>query len=131
MDKILTPNVTAAPPSAAMSVVLMLKWLGVQEAHLDVCDPVALKPVFFVQHALNEASPLYGKTPKDLKQENGFIALTISATDDSTLQTLHSRALYSPDDIRWNHTFEVPPTFCFCPRFARTPNLPQIMRLHT
>ncbi|KAK9803836.1 hypothetical protein WJX73_005669 [Symbiochloris irregularis] len=76
------------------------------EAQLEVVDPVALKPVFFVQHALHPGSPLYGKSAVDLAAENGFIVLTISATDDMTLQTLHSRALYSPADIRWNHTFE-------------------------
>ena len=81
--------------------------LGTQEVQLAVVDPVALKPVFFVQHALDDSSPLAGKSQQDLIGENGFIVLTISATDDMTLQTLHARALYTPADIRWNHTFEV------------------------
>ena len=33
--------------------------------------------------------------------------VTISAVDDQTLQTLHSRALYHGGSILWGHAFEV------------------------
>ena len=54
-----------------------------------MADSAALKPVFYICHAVTRTSPLWGKCRADLLAERGLLALTVVATDDQVLcQTL-------------------------------------------
>ncbi len=53
-----------------------------QEERLEVADSAALKPVFYICHAVTRASPLWGKSREGLAREKGLLALTVVATDD-------------------------------------------------
>lgn len=60
-----------------------------QEEKLEVADSAALKPVFYICHAVTRTSPLWGKCRADLLAERGLLALTVVATDDQVFcQTL-------------------------------------------
>ena len=48
-----------------------------------------------------------GMLQADCSNRAAAVQVTISAVDDQTLQTLHSRALYHGGSIRWGHAFEV------------------------
>ena len=78
-----------------------------QEHSLEVQSPIAMKPVAFLSHRIDSSSPLYGKSQQDLLKERGFLVISLSAVDDQTLQTLHSRMLYHGKAIRFGHAFEV------------------------
>jgi inward rectifier potassium channel len=58
-----------------------------------------------IMHALDESSPLFLDTPDSLRKSESAFILTMSGTDESTGQTLATRAEYSDRDIRWNATF--------------------------
>lgn len=58
-----------------------------------------------VMHALDEASPLYRETAESLSKSGASFVLSMSGTDESTGQTLATRADYTHRDIRWNATF--------------------------
>jgi len=58
-----------------------------------------------MMHALNESSPLFLETPDSLRESETRFVLNMSGTDESTGQTLTTRAEYSDRDIRWNSTF--------------------------
>ena len=88
-----------------------LTHLRMQEHSLDVQSPIAMKPVAFLSHKIDESSPLYGKSQQELLKERGFLVISLSAVDDQTLQTLHSRMLYHGKAIRFGHAFEVGQAF--------------------
>ena len=58
-----------------------------------------------IMHALDESSPLFVETPDSLRTSEARFVLNMSGTDESTGQTLTTRAEYSDRDIRWNATF--------------------------
>jgi inward rectifier potassium channel len=58
-----------------------------------------------IMHTLNESSPLFLDTPDSLRTSEAGFVLNMSGTDDSTGQTLTTRAEYSERDVRWNATF--------------------------
>jgi len=58
-----------------------------------------------IMHALDESSPLFLETPDSLRESEARFVLNMSGTDESTGQTLTTRAEYSDRDIRWNATF--------------------------
>lgn len=66
-----------------------------------------------VVHAINEASPLYGKTESDLKQEQAELLILIKGFDDSFSQVVHTRYSYRWDEIRWSARFA--PAFTTAP----------------
>jgi len=58
-----------------------------------------------IMHVLDESSPLFLETADSLRKSEAGFVLNMSGTDDSTGQTLTTRAEYSERDIRWNATF--------------------------
>lgn len=58
-----------------------------------------------IMHALDESSPLFRETADSLNTSEAAFVLNMSGTDESTGQTLTTRAEYSSRDIRWNATF--------------------------
>jgi inward rectifier potassium channel len=58
-----------------------------------------------IMHALDESSPLFLETPDSLRKSEAGFVLNMSGTDESTGQTLTTRAEYTNRDVRWNATF--------------------------
>jgi len=58
-----------------------------------------------IMHTLNESSPLFLETPDSLRDSDAGFVLNMSGTDETTGQTLTTRAEYSERDVRWNATF--------------------------
>jgi inward rectifier potassium channel len=58
-----------------------------------------------VVHPLDENSPLYGKTPEDLKRLQAEILIMIKAFDDTFGQTVQVRYSYRYDEITWGARF--------------------------
>lgn len=67
-------------------------------------------PMFFLSwtllHRIDQDSPLWGHDAQSLARHRAELILTISGSDEITAQDLHSRHLYSHQDLRWNHVFE-------------------------
>ena len=67
-------------------------------------------PMFFLSwtllHPIDAHSPLWGHDAASLAEHKAELILTISGSDEITMQDLHSRHMYSHQDIRWNHVFE-------------------------
>lgn len=53
---------------------------------MEFNDPPAMSPAVNIAHEITEDSPLFQKSPADIKAEDGAIFVSISATDDSSLQ---------------------------------------------
>jgi inward rectifier potassium channel len=56
-------------------------------------------------HTIDERSPLYGLSAKDLAALDGALTLNVSGVDDSSAQHLYARHVYSHRDIRWRHRY--------------------------
>ncbi|WP_428717518.1 ion channel [Undibacterium curvum] len=56
-------------------------------------------------HVIDANSPLYGKTPEQLKEVNTAFVLTIEGVDETTHQMQRARQYYPVQEIRWNHRF--------------------------
>jgi inward rectifier potassium channel len=57
-------------------------------------------------HKIDQSSPLYGLTADDLAMTDGALVLNVSGVDDNSAQHLYARAIYSQDDIRWQHRYK-------------------------
>ena len=58
-----------------------------------------------ILHRIDEASPLFGKTPDDLLADDALFVLTIVGHDEASAQTVQARGSYLSSDIRWEHRF--------------------------
>jgi inward rectifier potassium channel len=58
-----------------------------------------------IMHVIDESSPLNGETPESLHAAAASFILSLTGTDETTGQTLTSRANYSSRAIMWNHSF--------------------------
>lgn len=58
-----------------------------------------------VVHPIDEASPLYGKTPEDLAKSQAEILILLKAFDDTFSQTVHARYSYPYEEILWGARF--------------------------
>lgn len=54
-------------------------------------------------HPINEASPLFGHSLKDLQTHDALIVVTLVGLDDGFTQTVHARYTYSPAEVYWQH----------------------------
>jgi inward rectifier potassium channel len=65
----------------------------------------ARTPLFFltwqVIHTIDEASPLFGATAQSLVEEQAEVLVVMKGTDETFVSTIHARASYTPDQIRW------------------------------
>jgi inward rectifier potassium channel len=57
-------------------------------------------------HEINEQSPLYGLTSEQLKQQSTNIVTTISGTDTTNGQSVHTLKTYTPDDVLFDKLFQ-------------------------
>lgn len=58
-----------------------------------------------VVHPITRTSPLYGRTARDLVNNEAEFLVLLSAVDDTFSQTVHSRSSYRGDEIVWNARF--------------------------
>lgn len=66
-----------------------------------------------IVHPITHASPLYGRTARDLINNEAEFLVLLSAVDETFSQTVHSRTSYRGDEIVWNARFR--------PMFVETP----------
>lgn len=66
-------------------------------------------PVFVltwtIMHQIDAESPLYGWLSDPVSIGNSEIVVILSGTDESSGHTIHGRAAYGADDIRWDARF--------------------------
>jgi inward rectifier potassium channel len=60
---------------------------------------------FLVLHPIDEASPLFGCTAVGLRESNANIIVTFTGIDDQLAATVHSRYLWTWNDIVFDHRF--------------------------
>jgi inward rectifier potassium channel len=58
-----------------------------------------------IMHRIVEGSPLYGKTADQMLNDGAFLAVSISGTDDTLNDFVHSRHNYGPEDIHFGSHF--------------------------
>src|SRR5271165_1735726 len=66
-----------------------------------IAFPVALT----LRHVIDESSPLYGKTPKDLEKSDTRLVASVVCIDTVIPAPVQSATDYSYDDILWNRRF--------------------------
>jgi len=67
-----------------------------------------------IVHPITRTSPLYGRTARDLVNNEAEFLVLLSAVDETFSQTVHSRTSYRGDEIVWNARFR--------PMFVETPD---------
>ncbi len=69
-------------------------------------DKISFFPLSWtVVHALNDKSPMYGFTDKDLQESKAEFMILIRGTDETNQQILHSRRSYVAEEVAWNARF--------------------------
>ncbi|WP_293330483.1 ion channel [Microcoleus sp. CAWBG58] len=58
-----------------------------------------------VMHAIDENSPLYQLTAKDLIEQQAEIVITLTGIDETVSQTIHARHSFVASEIVWNMRF--------------------------
>ncbi len=58
-----------------------------------------------VVHPIDEASPLFNLTPKDLEKSDAEFLILLTAIDETFAQPVHTRSSYKPKDVVWNAKF--------------------------
>jgi len=56
-------------------------------------------------HPIDEASPLYGRTPATLHQAFANMMVTVKGLDETFNQTVHAQYFYGPEHVRWDARF--------------------------
>lgn len=70
-------------------------------------DSITLFPLpWTVVHAIDESSPLYGRTHDDLKKMDAELVLILSGYDDTFDQQVHRINSYKYDEFLFDHDFE-------------------------
>jgi inward rectifier potassium channel len=75
------------------------------ELKLEVEKVLFLALSWTVVHEINETSPLYGLTEKDLADRGVEILILITGYDDTFNQIVHSRYSYTHDEFVWDAKF--------------------------
>lgn len=58
-----------------------------------------------VVHPIDDNSPLYGMTERDIQESDAEILVLLTATDETFAQVVHSRSSYKPKQIAYGHKF--------------------------
>ena len=56
-------------------------------------------------HPVDQLSPLFGKTPDDLIEDQAEILITFRGVDETFSQEIFARNSYIAEEIRWSHRF--------------------------
>ena len=76
-----------------------------QELELERNQILFFPLTWTVVHPIDEKSPLYGATAKDLERLQSEIMINLRAFDESFGQTVHARYSYRYDEIVWGAKF--------------------------
>jgi inward rectifier potassium channel len=60
---------------------------------------------FQVMHPIEAGSPLAGESPASLAAAEAELLVAVTGYDQDMAQIVHTRHVYSADEILWNHTF--------------------------
>jgi len=76
----------------------------------DLLELERRKVTFFplawtVVHPIDEASPLYGLTEKNLYDTDSEFLILLTAIDETFAQSVHARSSYKPQEIVWSAKF--------------------------
>ncbi len=58
-----------------------------------------------IVHPIDEKSPLYNLTEKDLEESDAEILIVLSAIDESFAQTVHTRTSYKSGEVKFGYKF--------------------------
>jgi inward rectifier potassium channel len=58
-----------------------------------------------IVHPIDNASPLYGKTPQDLVAADAELLILLNGFDETFSQTVHTRSSYKPEEMVWGARF--------------------------
>nr|MCU0542786.1 ion channel [Oscillatoriaceae cyanobacterium Prado104] len=58
-----------------------------------------------VMHAIDEKSPLYDMTAKDLVEQQAEIVITLTGLDETVSQTIHARHSFVASEVLWDMRF--------------------------
>lgn len=58
-----------------------------------------------IVHPIDENSPMFGLTEKDLQESNAEYAILVSAMDETYAQIVHQRTSYKPYELKFGHKF--------------------------
>lgn len=95
-------------------VSILLSQEETKEGHKirRLCDLKLVRsetPVFnfswMVMHIIDETSPIYGMTQSALAELEPLIIVTLTGMDDTVAQNIHTRNIYSIEQIVWNARF--------------------------
>jgi inward rectifier potassium channel len=83
---------------------------GVPQRRFAALDLERTEILFFaltwtIVHPINEKSPLWGKTTKDLEAQQTEVIILMRGFDDTFGQNVHSRYSYRWDEIEWGARF--------------------------
>ena len=56
-------------------------------------------------HPIDENSPLHGKLQDEAVVDEVNLVVSITGLDETSSRTVHSRYVYSMNDLRWDHEF--------------------------
>lgn len=59
-----------------------------------------------VMHVIDESSPFYGLTAKDLVDQNVDIGVSVIGYDSTFSQTIHATGIYGPEDVVFDRYFD-------------------------
>ena len=60
---------------------------------------------FTLMHVIDEASPLFGATSKELKADQAELLVTVTGLDETMSHTIHARHSYVVDEVRFGCRF--------------------------
>jgi inward rectifier potassium channel len=71
------------------------------DAKLSRDRTMALARSWTVMHVIDDASPFFGLTPDLCVKDEVEVAVSVTGTDDTSLQPVHARRRYTMKDILW------------------------------
>jgi len=77
----------------------------IYDLKLDRSNMPLVSLLWLVAHKIDEQSPLWGMTLEDMRRDGVVLFLTLTGIDATSSQSVHSRHIYTPDEILMNHGF--------------------------
>ncbi len=76
-----------------------------RDLRLERSHTPILSLTFTIMHVIDEASPLFGATPEELKADMAELLVTVTGIDETMSQTIHARHSYVVDEILFGARF--------------------------
>jgi inward rectifier potassium channel len=75
------------------------------DLHLERSRNALFSLSWTVMHSIDDSSPLFGQTAESLKESRGLIIASLVGLDESFLQNIHVRYVWTADEIAWGMRF--------------------------